>query len=332
VRDPQVRIRWYDVIGLLLAAGLSAWTAISASVSGGRSQPQLALLVAALAAYVAGRQLSHRAQLAAGIVAAGLLAVAVITIPETFVGPPRHTPLNYENADAAWFAQGTAAAVMLAVSARTRRVRALAWLGAAVLVAVAAGLRSVAGAGLATVVVLVGAAAHRARPRPTATIGMVAVLAAVAATVFLASLPGSAVARVAERGLSERRIVLWQEALELTEEHPVFGVGPAQFAVEAPTARQDPDARWAHSAYLQEAAESGIPGTVLLSGLLGWAYGALGRSGRDSAIVVVAIAGLTALAVHAAIDYVLHFPAIVLTSAFLLGVATGRPTPPRSPP
>jgi O-antigen ligase len=315
---------WYDLTGLLVVAALGTWAAISAAVNGANPGPQLALLLAASAAYVTGR-ITHRVQFGAAIVTAVLLTAAVVAVPETFHGPPRNTPLDYENADAAWFAQGTAAAVLLALSARSRVVRRLAWLGGAFLVAVAAGLASVTGAGLAAVVLVTGVVAHRVRPRRAAAAAASIALAAVGTTVLLAATPESAATRAAERALTERRIVLWQEALELTAEQPVVGVGPGRFAVEAPTARRSPATRLAHSAYLQQSAETGLPGAVLLGGLVAWSYGALRRSERDTAVVAVGVAALTALSIHAAIDYVVHFPAVVLTAAFLVGLTTVAP-------
>jgi O-antigen ligase len=96
------------------------------------------------------------------------------------------------------------------------------------------------------------------------------------------------------------------------------------FAETSPTALTDADARWAHSAYLQVAAETGVMGVVLLGTLLSWVFGALFRSRQDIRLIVIGTAAATALAVHAAIDYVAHFPAVVIIAALLAGLASAR--------
>ncbi len=64
-----------------------------------------------------------------------------------------------------------------------------------------------------------------------------------------------------------QRTGLIQEALTLTMEHPVFGVGPGVYAAAAATEATDQGRRanWheSHNTYLQLAAEDGIPGFVL---------------------------------------------------------------------
>ena len=83
---------------------------------------------------------------------------------------------------------------------------------------------------------------------------------------------------------------------------------PAYSLRPAPTALADADARWAHSAYLQVGAETGVIGAALLGLVLLWVFGALYRSRQDERLIVIGTAAVTALAVHAAIDYVAHFP------------------------
>jgi O-antigen ligase len=124
--------------------------------------------------------------------------------------------------------------------------------------------------------------------------------------------------------LSARRTALWRDAMEIIADEPVFGAGPGMFAGTGPTALADADARWAHSAYLQAGAETGVIGAVLLGLLLLWVYGALFRSRQDMRLIVIGTAAITAFAVHAAIDYVAHFPAVVIVAALLAGLAGSR--------
>ena len=62
---------------------------------------------------------------------------------------------------------------------------------------------------------------------------------------------------------SESRLELWQSCLQVIEEYPVFGVGPANWQIIA--ARYGwPEGKSAHSVWMETGAEVGIPGTLFL--------------------------------------------------------------------
>ena len=84
---------------------------------------------------------------------------------------------------------------------------------------------------------------------------------------------------VLEKALTETRMALWHDAIDLTIRHPVTGVGIGRFAVASPVAAADPDRRHAHQEYLETAAETGLLGGVLLVGLFVWATARTGRGG-----------------------------------------------------
>jgi O-antigen ligase len=104
--------------------------------------------------------------------------------------------------------------------------------------------------------------------------------------------------------------------------HPLAGVGPGRFSRFSPTAQSDPDEPWAHNDFLQQGAEAGIPGLVLLTLLFAWGFVRL-RARRNDATTVLAAAALAALGIHACIEYVLQRPAVPVITAALLGSALG---------
>ncbi len=93
------------------------------------------------------------------------------------------------------------------------------------------------------------------------------------------------------------------------------------FAEQAPTAVADSDAGWAHSAWLQQAAETGLPGGVLLLALGLVAVLGAGRASRRAS---PSLAGVTvaAVLVQASIDYVLHFSAVAVLTSLFAGMAS----------
>jgi O-antigen ligase len=120
--------------------------------------------------------------------------------------------------------------------------------------------------------------------------------------------------------LDRRRVALWNDALGLMSEHPVTGVGPGRFAESRTTAPGDPDARWAHQEFMQQGAETGVPGLLLVLLVFGASFGWLWA--RADTLTAVAAGALAALGIHASLDYVLHFPVIPIAAAAILGAST----------
>jgi O-antigen ligase len=236
-------------------------------------------------------------------------------------GGPLAPPLGYGNANGALFTLGVAAACVVAIVANKEPVRRVAGILAVLLLGLAVFSLSKTAAVLAVGILVIAIVAHRLG-RWVVLVGTFVVMAAVALTVVLALTNGNLPLLSDE--LSERRTALWREAMAITADEPVFGVGPGIFAQTSPTALADADARWAHSAYLQVGAETGAIGAVLLALVLMWVFGALYRSRQDKRLIVIGTAAVTALAVHAAIDYVAHFPALVIIAALFAGLASAR--------
>jgi O-antigen ligase len=324
-----------DSAGAALVLAAVGWTYVAAAANAGARPGPVALLLASVAgAYVAGRASGRWFPVAGPALLATVVVAILLTSPGAFSGQPGAPPFGYPNANAALLVQVVAAVVLAALATRVAWGRWLLLAAAVALAAVAPLLRSAAGTVLAVAVVVMGAAVTRLR-RPGRVIVVAAAGAAlaVAATVVLAAAASDAAphtglkeASQAADGALGTRVELWREALSLTRESPVTGVGPGRFADKSPTASGDPDLRWAHTAVLEQAADQGIPGALLLAALAGWAFVALAASAssRPTPVAAAGAVGFAALAVHASVDYVLHFPAVPLSAAALLGVASAR--------
>ena len=81
------------------------------------------------------------------------------------------------------------------------------------------------------------------------------------------------------------RASVWADSYRIFVDHPLFGVGPGGFAETSPTAREERDLRWAHNEFLQQGAETGLPGFLLLLGLLAWLFWKLWSVGSGRAAV-----------------------------------------------
>lgn len=322
--------RGLDVVGAVLVVAAIAWTYLVGAWPGFSPGPYTAILLASASALVIGRRAtSMRRTLVPATVVGGAAWVAVIT-PDLLSGAALGGPLGYANANGAFFLQAAMAGLMLAAGSRATPVRILGLLAAAAFGVVPFAAKSVTSAVLLLVLPVV-ALSVRAFIGARVAIAFCAVLFIVAfsATIVLGSTyeardRSSLVARFVDASLDERRAALWHEALAMMRAHPVTGVGLGGFQMLSPTARSDRDARWAHNSFLQQGAETGLIGLLLLVVLFVWGFAGLAASRTPSISLVLGAGALTALGIHACVDYILHFPAVPLTTAALVGAASAE--------
>src|ERR1035437_3714192 len=139
------------------------------------------------------------------------------------------------------------------------------------------------------------------------------------------------------------RIVLWKSAIQVWEQNPWWGVGPAHYDYRF---RQFRPAMvqlrpgWAHNDYLNALAEWGILGTGLIAAawvLLGlgvlktWPFvrgkpKGLGeeRNGTKFALVLGAALGLAAILTHSAVDFNMHIPANAILAITLMALLSSQ--------
>lgn len=299
--------RALDFAGVALVGAAILWTITGAHGRGDHPGPVVLGFLLVTACYATSRFVSSRC--GAEVVASAVIAVGAIDL----LGLPL---IRYQNASRALGVQACLAAVLVVVSATDRSARRLA-LGAAALLAlsIVVGRSEFAILSLAIPIGLLALAGATRRPLFVATLGAIAV----ALIVGFTALPRPPEAD-RFRSLTVRA-ALWDEAREILADHPLTGVGPGRFE-EVQQVSRDPDLRFAHSALLQQGAEQGYIGIALLVAIVGWAFvrGALAETG--SLVPAVGAASLTALSLHASLDFILHFPLVFACAAVLVGAAT----------
>lgn len=198
--------------------------------------------------------------------------------------------------------------------------------------------------GAISLVVLVGwAVFDRTLPRSVrwtlATAPLVYALcwAALAAATSLLAAHFYGAERLSANGdISSSRFAIWSNALALIAQHPWGGVGWGNFNL-AWTFTPFPDRPVAffdhsHNALLQLAAETGLPATLGLFVLLGWALwracGAWRGDAHDPGhLNRAAWALLSVMAVHSLLEYPLWYDYFLLPGAWVLGVLVGGAAP-----
>ncbi|MFE1289342.1 O-antigen ligase family protein [Streptomyces sp. NPDC058751] len=319
-----------DVVGVFVLVACAAWSLITAAAHDGRPEGMLLALLAVTAGYAAGRISGALLPVAAPCAAAlAGLGLAIAT-----PGPQISLQLGHTGATAALLALSCGAACCAARAARASVPRLALYLPAAGTVVTAALLGSTTGVVTCAGVLLCSLATARARRRALGLAGLAAAAALVAGATWAVgddALPDGPTASL-EGLLTEHRVLLWHDALRMTLADPGLGVGPGRYGTLSPTAARSPvpDGK-PHSALLQQAAEQGLTGVILLVAAFCWVLYALLRSPRATPIVLTAGAALTAVAAIASIGNALSFMTVTAGAGLLAGFATARPLAPGDP-
>jgi O-antigen ligase len=263
--------------------------------------------------------------------AAALVAAAVVGARSktgVLTSAPLAGPLGYGNANAAFYVQAAIAGLMLASTARPWLLRLIGGVGAGIFVFLPFVAHAVTAAWLVVVLPAIALVASYAGARG------VRVSIAIFAVGFGAVLVGTILAgagysptsapnlfeRAAIQAADRDRVILWHDAFMIMQEHPVGGVGPGRYQVISPIASKDRDYRWAHNEFLQQGAEGGVLGLVVLALIFLWGFARLWVAKGPGPITALSGAALAALGIHASTDYIIHFPAIPLLAAGLVAI------------
>ncbi len=306
-----------DAAGVVVLGACAAWSLIAAAVHDGRPEGVLLAILAVAAGYAAGR-ISGALLPVAAPCAEALAGVALtLSVPHLSPGPQIVAPLGPAGATAA----------VLTLSAGLRALAA----GIAVTAAV---LGSTTGFVACSAVLLCSLAAGHLRHRGVGLAGLALAATSVTAltwTVAGNAMPGGLAAWL-ETQLTRHRVELWHDALAMAGRDPALGVGPGRFGEFSTTATMtlSSDGK-PHSAPLQQAAEQGVVGVLLLAAAFCWMLFALWRTTRPTPVALTAGVALTALAAIAAVGNALSFTAVSVGAGLLAGMATARPMADGSP-
>ncbi|MGI5373387.1 O-antigen ligase family protein [Streptomyces sp. CA-251387] len=317
-----------DAAGVVVLGACATWSLISAAVHAGRPEGVLLAILAVAAGYAAGR--IGGALLPVAAPCAGALAGVslTLTVPHLAPGPQIVTPLGHSGATAAVLTLSAGAACCAAWAASAPVLRLALRMLAAGIAVTAAALGSTTGFVTCTAVVLCSLAAGHLRHRGVGIAALALTATAVTGLIWAVAghaLPGG-FASWLEGQLTRHRIQLWQDALHLAHDDPALGVGPGRFGELSTTATGTllSDGK-PHSAPLQQVAEQGVVGLLLLGAAFGWMLFALWRTARPTPVALTAGAALTAVAAIAAVGNALSFTSVSVGAGLLAGLATARP-------
>ncbi|MFE1960246.1 O-antigen ligase family protein [Streptomyces sp. NPDC059479] len=319
-----------DVVGAVVLGACAVWALISAAGTDGRPEGVLLAVLAVTAGYASGRISGSLAPVAtASVMAVAWLAAAIASGQEGFgTAVAVGTPPGDTGAVAGLLVLAAGAACCAATAAGPSSVRLTMTLLAVTIAGAALLFGSVAGFVAVLGVLLCSLATARTRRRVAGLAGLALVTALVVGASWAVAeqvLPEGLSVSL-EGQLTQHRVALWQDAAELAKEHPLLGSGPDRFGDLSPTVTQSLDSdSTPHSAALQQAAEQGVVGVLLLGAVFGWLLYGLVRSACSTPVVLTAGAALTALAAVASVGNALSFTPVTAGAGLLAGLATARP-------
>ncbi len=327
-----------DLVGAGLMAAAIAWTTWASTQTGTTSAGLRisALLAGGAFAFWGGRLLYRYEPFLVPLVVVAIATVLVLSAPEgIWTRAPRAGPWGYSSITGAFYTQAAIAALMLASQRWPMALRVLAGTAAIVFASVTVATTTWTAAVLVCLAVPMMVLSRR---QPNGS----QLAVAGCAGLFLIALAGSLVlgARYdfvdlgtkkandasledSYSGLSERRVALWSDAIDIMMTNPLFGVGPDRFSAISPVVQTDKDEPWAHNDFLQLGAETGVLGYVLLVGVFLWAFLRLFSVDRSTTTTALGAVALTALGIHGSVEYIMHFPEVVLAGAALVGTGVG---------
>ncbi|HEX5511704.1 MAG TPA: O-antigen ligase family protein [Actinomycetales bacterium] len=308
------------VAWLAVATGaLAIWVAVSARFGAETSaavgltgaEAPLMLLALAAASYLGGLLLSDHAHLITPVIGVGII-LAGIASESVLDTSPEAPPLGYANANAA-LAVAAVALLLGGVNRWPAGMRTALWVAGSLVTVWTVYIGSSAGAVGAMLVLAAAAVQGRVAPRAAALGAGLLLAAGIGVTALLGALqpPG------ASELLTGTRLALWSQALTALRAHPIYGLGPGAFADQNLVAG-DVDTAKAHSLWLETGAELGFPGLLLAVLCAALVLVVLARSRSSAAVVACGLAA--AFGLHACIDYVADFPAVIAVVAFAMGV------------
>ena len=320
---PGLRPGW-SLLGLFLAAGLLSVAWLAQRRTGASSAPVFMLVVASAGALVVAALLGSMHRALVPLAVALVIAYVAYEWRADLSAGPLSGPFGYRNAFGALLLQGAFAWLLAGLALRHPVAIGLSFIPAAALGVLAVRSSAATAAGCALVAIAALALLGTRGARVAVILCGLAVGAVLAGTIWLGAgyEPGQPVtgiaARVADAGITERRLALWHDALAIAAEHPT-GIGHGRFGSTSPTALRDRDTIYAHNEFLEQGAELGWAGMILTILLVAWVFLRLAITPHADAVTAMSAVALAGLTIHGSVDYVWHFPAVLLAAAALVG-------------
>ncbi len=147
--------------------------------------------------------------------------------------------------------------------------------------------------------------------------------------VILLTIPGPISQRLVSsfnlsEGSNKGRIETWRKAAEVISNHPIFGVGIGNYPLEIKPAADYREPIYAHSTYLDIAAETGIANALIWLALLFLAFRNFVLKSKENILFLGAAAALIAFAAHSLVETSIYSPVILALFLIFISFASSK--------
>jgi len=125
-------------------------------------------------------------------------------------------------------------------------------------------------------------------------------------------------------GSNRGRLENWSQALEVIYSHPLIGVGIGNYPLEIKPAADYRDPIYAHSAYLDIAAETGAVNALVFTGLIFSAGVIFYLRSRKDIFYLGFLLGLVIFAIHSLVETPIYSPTVLALFLIIIGFAGGK--------
>lgn len=120
-----------------------------------------------------------------------------------------------------------------------------------------------------------------------------------------------------KEGSNKGRLDMWDKAREVIMDHPIIGVGIGNYPLEIKPAANYREPIYAHNAYLDIAAETGIFNALIFIGILFAAIRSFLKKSGENIIFSAGAASLVIFSIHSLVETAIYSP-VVLTLLLLI--------------
>jgi O-antigen ligase len=125
-------------------------------------------------------------------------------------------------------------------------------------------------------------------------------------------------------GSNAGRIKTWNQAIEVIARHPVFGVGIGNYPLEIKAVADYREPIYAHNAYLDIAAETGIITALIWMALLFLAFRNFILKSKGNIFFLGAAAALVSFAAHSLVETPIYSPVVLTLFLILISFASAN--------
>jgi O-antigen ligase len=124
-----------------------------------------------------------------------------------------------------------------------------------------------------------------------------------------------------KEGSNKGRIETWQKAGAVILNHPLTGVGIGNYPLEVKPSADYREPIYAHNAYLDIAAETGVVNAIVFLGVLGAAFISFFKKRKESLLFLGGAASLVIFSVQSLVETAIYSPVVLTLLLIIIGIS-----------